>query len=114
MPPCLGSSATAAVSEPAAISSEAATTHRCARRIAIPPYSSAALRFCAPVDLFKATTAAIGPWFCPLRPKCLLLAANFSSNPPEAAHVHEQPDQARATSRSADEPIMQPYGEKLG
>ena len=35
-------------------------------------------------------------------------------NPLEAAHVLEQPDQARATSRSADEPIMQPYGEKLG
>src|SRR5205809_4884103 len=49
MPPCLGSSATAVVvSEPAAISSEAATTHRCSKRIAIPPYSLGALRFCAP------------------------------------------------------------------
>ena len=35
-------------------------------------------------------------------------------NPLEAAHVLEQPDEARATSRPADEPIMQPYGEKLG
>src|SRR5262245_18217360 len=46
MPPCLGSPATAVVSEPAAISSEAATTHRCARRIAIPPCSLALLRRC--------------------------------------------------------------------
>src|SRR5438132_13301083 len=35
-------------------------------------------------------------------------------NPLEATHVLEQPDEARATSRSADGPIMQPYGEKLG
>ena len=35
-------------------------------------------------------------------------------NPLEAAHVLEQPDETRAASRSADEPIMQPYGEELG
>src|SRR5215470_12024536 len=39
MPPCLGSSATAAVKETAAISSELATTSLNARRIAHPPYS---------------------------------------------------------------------------
>src|SRR6516225_5581506 len=39
MPPCLGSSATAAVKETAAISSEPATTSLNARRIAHPPYS---------------------------------------------------------------------------
>src|SRR5215471_15194486 len=43
MPPCLGSSAVAAVKEAATISSDVATTDPCARRIANPPYSSAAL-----------------------------------------------------------------------
>jgi hypothetical protein len=32
----------------------------------------------------------------------------------EAAHVLEQPDEARAASRPSDKPIMQPYGQKLG
>src|ERR1700752_2854556 len=35
-------------------------------------------------------------------------------NPVEAAHVLEKPDETRAASRSADKPIMQPYGEQLG
>src|SRR5262245_15224202 len=46
MPPCFASPATAVVKKPAAISSEAATTHRSARRIAIPPCSPALLRRC--------------------------------------------------------------------
>src|SRR5947207_1682324 len=85
MPPCLGSSATAVVvSEPAAISSEAATTHRCAKRIAIPPYSLGALRFCAPRGPFLKPQprpsalgfALRGQSVCSVRPTSPQIPAN--------------------------------------
>src|SRR5262249_13745034 len=116
MPPCLGSSAMAAVKETAAINSELATTSLYARRIANPPHSPGCRRAVFPVPPVPGRIcASVAP--APVRSAGLYGRSTAIKDPPLMARcsklLRKSPRWQGILARLVDAPMRVKTGPRI-